>query len=137
MLAGVGIGPLDGAHGRMLDVTLPIGNSTTLERETVELRPFFVRAVDDDGTLVDITADTVEVAFARRNARPSSWTAAVWASGGPFDSPIGSAYAAEVEVGGIGTGAAVELYPGEWRAYVRVTTADETPVLAAGVLIVE
>lgn len=114
-----------------------IGNSSVLQRESVETRPFFVVDLDDDGVLVDITAATVEVAFARANGRPVDWHAAVWADDGPFSSPIGEAWAAHAEIGGAGTGAAVELGTGEWRAYVRVTTTSETPVLAAGVLIVE
>ncbi len=108
-----------------------------MQRESREIRPFYVEDVDNDGTLVDITADTVEVTFARRNERPTTWHPATWATGGPFESPIGQAWAAEAEVGGIGTGADVELYDGEWRAYVRVTTTSERPVLDAGVLIVE
>jgi hypothetical protein len=113
-----------------------VNPTTTIERETVELRPFYVVSHDDDGTLVDVTSETVEVAFARRLNRPVTWHTAAWAAGGPFESPIGRAWAAEVEVGGVGTGANVELYPGPWCCYVRVTTSDEQPVLDAGTLTV-
>lgn len=106
-----------------------------MERESKEARPFFVRATDETGALVDITTAGVEVAFARDRFRPTTWVAATWVAGGPFDgTPIGIAYEADIVISGVGHGGAIELEPGRWDAFVRVSTGSEVAVMHAGSL---
>lgn len=107
--------------------------STEIERESKELRAVFVRPVDENGDLEDVTADPVEVAAARENTRPSTWVAAAWVAGGPFETrALGDAWQAELTIGGTGTGADLELEPGRWRAWCKVTTATEDAVFPVG-----
>lgn len=108
-----------------------------IERESKERVPFFVRCTDENGMLIDPTGDPVQVAFCRESERPTTWHEAEWTAGGPFtDTPLGEAYEAQLLVGGTGTGATAELAPGRWRAFIRPTAADETPVIPAGTLTV-
>lgn len=109
---------------------------THIERESREVRPFFVRPLGDDGSLVDPTSLDVEVGFARLGDRPTDWKAATWDDGGPITTPIGSAYVAKADIGGPDTGADIELVAGVWRVFVRVTADIEQPVIEAGVLTV-
>jgi hypothetical protein len=108
-----------------------------VEREGVTSVPFFTRATDPDGVLVNPTGDPVEVSFARAGARPSTWTTAAWSEGGPFENtPLGEAYECRLTVGGEATDADVKLAPGEWQAYVRPHAGGEAPVIPAGTLTV-
>lgn len=83
-----------------------MGFQVTLPRETKEFLPLDVEA---NGA----PASTFETAVQRWPARPTSWAPAVLVDGVP--------------------GVVVEgLTPGTWTVYVRLTTAQEEPVIYAG-----
>lgn len=107
-----------------------------IERESVELREFYVVALDDAGALQDVTDFGVEVGFSVDDDRPSTWYTAAWKTGGPFTTVVGSAYIAQAQIGGTGSGATIELDPNSYKAFVRVSADVETPVLDAGSLLV-
>lgn len=81
------------------------------------------------GAVVNPTnpALVVEMAFTT-GADPIVWSAAAWETDG-------STYFARILVGGVGTLATVELAPGVYVAWVRVTATPERPVLRADNLV--
>lgn len=82
------------------------------------------------GLPVDVSADTVEMAFQAGSTAPApgDWRAASW----DVDSTITPArYRAQCLVGPGGT---VELAAGVYSVWVRVTDAPEIPVRRAGQL---
>lgn len=119
-------------------MTIPTATAS-IEREARELRGFFVRGTDDAGELQAgiPEAATVEFAFAQGLDRPEDFTEGAWSDVGQIVTPLGAGYIAKIELGGPDTGAAVELAPGEWIAYVRVTTTSERPVIVAGTIVVK
>ena len=88
-----------------------------LPRETNEYLSTTVTAADDP------TGDDVAFAFLPSGTRPSSgdWRAGEWAPGAP-------PYVARIRVGGTGSGATVELAPGSYKAWLRITDSPEVPV---------
>lgn len=104
----------------------------TLYTGTKEYVLFPVKANDADGDLIDISTDTVHVAFTAPRTEPDSgdWLAAAWEAGGPVD----GFYRAYLLVGGVGSGAVKELADGLWSAWVRVTDNPERPVRRAGMV---
>lgn len=107
------------------------GPTRTMERESIEVRPVYVRSVDEAGQLVDVTVFTAAVARCRPNQRPTVWVPVSWSTEGPFDA-LGGSWAVEVEFGGPSSGAALELPVGENDVYVKVDTGTEQPVIRAG-----
>lgn len=100
----------------------------TLHTATKEYVFFPVKATDQAGTAIDISADAVHVAFTDPGTEPTAWQAAAWEAGGPVD----GFYRAYVLVGGAGSGADVELADGIWQAWLRVTDNPERPVRPVG-----
>lgn len=103
----------------------------TLHTGTKEYVFFPVKATEQDGDTIDLSADTVQVAFTDPGTEPvaGDWVSAAWEAGGPDPSGF---YRAFLLVGGVGSGAAKELADGVWQAWVRVTDSPERPVRPVG-----
>ena len=86
----------------------------------------------DGGAYVDPTSATAELAF-KTSGRPSGgdWKSATWETDGGV-SPV--RYFMRAIVGGVGSGAAVELAVGSYTIWARVTTATEKPARQVGQL---
>jgi hypothetical protein len=83
-----------------------------------------VRA-EENGAVVNPTADVVELAFAPGLTEPAgtAWNVAEWET-------AGADYFARIVVGPLG----VVLAEGDWGVWVRVTDTPERPVHRAGTL---
>lgn len=104
----------------------------TLHTDTKEFVLFPVQATDADGDVIDLSTDTVHVAFTPVGSEPATgdWIAAAWEPGGP----VSGFYRAYLLVGGVGSGADEELADGLWSAWIRVTDNPERPVRRAGLI---
>lgn len=103
-----------------------------LHTDTKEYVFFPVQATEADGDVLDISTDTVHVAFTAVGSEPASgdWIAAAWEAGGP----VNGYYRAFLLVGGVGSSATKELADGLWSAWIRVTDNPERPVRRAGLI---
>lgn len=112
---------------------------------TVEYVRVPVAALDDEGVLYDPTEDTVEIAFTTgEDVEPESaeddgdgWQAAEWETSELVTLNVGATsvvtpYKARLLVGPGG----LVLEDGDYTAWVKVTSAPEIPVRAAGRVIV-
>lgn len=94
--------------------------TTTIPSTSLEYITIPVSGTDPDGQLLDLSGDTVEVAFVLDGAglpTDDDWNTATWSSAGQ----------AAILVGPGGT---VELSAGCYRPFVRVSDNPERPVLA-------
>ena len=78
------------------------------------------------GVAYDPTADAVAMAFQATPAAPSLFYNGAWET-------TGTAFYALCLVG---PGGVVQLSPGTWYVWVKITDAPEIPVLDAGVILV-
>lgn len=83
-----------------------------------------------DGVYVDLSGDTVQLAFVDVDATPgpSDWKTGSWDTDTTTTPPT---YRAQCLVG---PGGAVELTPGDWNMHVKVTHSPEIPVIESGLL---
>lgn len=95
--------------------------SVRVPRETIEKFEVVVSST------IDPTSSAVEFAFVA-DGRPSSWVAGTW--DGSYAS--GRATAVTPTIGTTDSGATVELEPGTYAAFVRISVTPEVPVRQCG-----
>jgi hypothetical protein len=91
---------------------------------STEYVPFRVAATDWDGVAVDLSADTVQVAFVPLSTEPvtADWQAATWLDTGVAGILVGPG------VGGL------VLADGKYAQWVKVTDNPERPAYMVGTL---
>jgi hypothetical protein len=91
-----------------------------IDRDSQEIRTFTVGAVDTSGTTVDITADSVDVAFVPQGTRPATgdWKTC------SRDPDVSTLVAVKFGLSGGFT-----LDPGSYARFVRITDSPEVPIL--------
>jgi hypothetical protein len=105
---------------------------TTLSKLSLEYVAVPITHFTANGVAANPTSDSVYLAFKLRGARPAAgdWIAAAWETdAGP---PV--QYLAKVLVG---PGGAVQLSPGTYTVWAKVTDNPEVPILSGGTLIIE
>lgn len=81
----------------------------------------------------DPTANVLEFSFPARGSRPDVWTLGTW---GGVATESGGTWTAIAETPVLGVGD-LDLAPGTYQIYMRITSGDEAPVIKGDQLRVE